>query len=286
MNRAQQSIALLLIITSSGFWLVNSTPVVEVHAQASKPTVKLKQPLLFGLDDLKDPGRLAAQIRNHPDPVSSYLWERFSPETKRMLERYPGSGAPASELNAALVQELNRVLQGPSIYDPKRFAGMSLRPETKRLMERHAPGGRSVRLNRALLEDAYAGIITGLGGIVFEDDEEQEAQQTQDQDQQAQQTQDEQQQTAAQQTQAQGEQQELAQAAASATAGAAGRAEAVGGTAGLGALGGGVVGAVVCGLEGAVVGALVGFVVYGSVTNLAMGGPSSRIKALPVSVLD
>ena len=55
----------------------------------------------------------------------------------------------------ALVNELNQLLTGPSIYDAARFQAVALRPETKRLLARKLHGLPLAHLNKLLLEDAY-----------------------------------------------------------------------------------------------------------------------------------
>jgi membrane protein len=59
-----------------------------------------------------------------------------------------------------LVQNLNRIAGGDSIYAKERFAGVALRPETKELLGRQLHGLELTRLNRLLLEDAYAKELT------------------------------------------------------------------------------------------------------------------------------
>ena len=56
----------------------------------------------------------------------------------------------------ALLKELNLILSGPSIYTPERFAGVTLRPETHAALARNPRGQALARLNKLLLEDAYA----------------------------------------------------------------------------------------------------------------------------------
>ena len=82
----------------------------------------------------------AAKLSTGQDAVSAYLRTRIN-----------DAGAPI----AALLRDLNQVIAGPSIYDRSRFAAVTLRPETRQLLEREPHGWQVARLNKLLLEDAY-----------------------------------------------------------------------------------------------------------------------------------
>lgn len=58
-------------------------------------------------------------------------------------------------LRTNLVMDLNKLLEGPSIYELERFAGVVLRQETEMLSSRTLNGESLRRFNRLLLEDAY-----------------------------------------------------------------------------------------------------------------------------------
>lgn len=58
-------------------------------------------------------------------------------------------------LRVALADELTKVMQGQSIYEKQRFAGVGLSDETRRLLAQDPHSASPVRLNRCLLEDAF-----------------------------------------------------------------------------------------------------------------------------------
>ena len=58
-------------------------------------------------------------------------------------------------MQTALAQNFNDLLGRPLIYEDRRFAGVVLRRETKRLLAQNPQNGLLRRLNRLLLEDAY-----------------------------------------------------------------------------------------------------------------------------------
>jgi uncharacterized membrane protein (DUF2068 family) len=71
-----------------------------------------------------------------------------------MLKNYRSSEPSSNQTQAVILQAFNNVIEGPSIYDPERFNGLKLQPETIKLLK-ESPGGSRSRLNRLLLEDAY-----------------------------------------------------------------------------------------------------------------------------------
>src|SRR5919199_1589318 len=110
------------------------------------------------LVDLADPVGLIARLRAAPDPLSQYLRERFSPEARRLLDEHDPSSSTIA-LQRALIEELNRIVRGASIFDEDRFAGIQLSEETRALLDSEPRGDDLLRLNIRLLEEAYPGEI-------------------------------------------------------------------------------------------------------------------------------
>ncbi len=114
---------------------------------------------LFTDKDLKDPGRLALKLQDAQDPLSRYLREQFSPAARRLVDTYGKSEKPSDQLRKALVSELNAQLQGPSLFEERRFAQVRLSEKTRELIGKNPKGSERIHLNRLLLEDAYPGEI-------------------------------------------------------------------------------------------------------------------------------
>lgn len=108
----------------------------------------------FGLEDFVDGVGLFSKLKTERDPFSIYLRGRFAPATRRLLDQYTPPYKPSPELNSALVEEFNNLLNDASLFDAERFEGIQLRSETKNLLNQRSPS-ESVRLNRMLLEDTY-----------------------------------------------------------------------------------------------------------------------------------
>lgn len=111
-------------------------------------------------DDLRDLSALANRIGNRADPVSEYLAERLEP-LQAELAAYATNTAAAREvkktaqLKEHLCTSLNEVIEGASIYEEERFAGINIKPAVKERINQKPAGRQLARLNRELLETAY-----------------------------------------------------------------------------------------------------------------------------------
>jgi signal transduction histidine kinase len=118
---------------------------------------------------------LAARLEQpaNDDGVSKYLAGRLSPLTHYLLSSYltnrsPGRNpAPQSDISAelgqqALAVDLNQIMTNGPIYDPRRFAGTSLSLATSNLLAHGYSATNMMRLNRALLFDAYPHDLASL----------------------------------------------------------------------------------------------------------------------------
>jgi hypothetical protein len=127
---------------------------------------------LFEPGDITPP--LVARLQSDSGALSTYLRGRCSSRLHNVLALY-GGGLPTDELRRALARELNVILKGrglaePCIYTPTRFAGVALGPQIPRMLERHKreplEGVELQRLNRALLEAAYASELPATTGVL------------------------------------------------------------------------------------------------------------------------
>jgi len=123
----------------------------------------LRADFAFSRSDLINPESLAMKLK-HPasdDRVSQYLTNRFSPQAMTLLRNY--SGGPNPQLRVALLSNLIHILdlpadqgKNPAIYEPGRFAGVDLSPETSAMLNKEPKSYYdAVRLNRMLIQDAY-----------------------------------------------------------------------------------------------------------------------------------
>jgi hypothetical protein len=115
-----------------------------------------KAPTNFSGSDIRDFPALAKKLSGKTDPISAYVGEQLDDAGKAALP--DADSTDAAKLKAAksaLSKTLNKVVNGPAIYDAARFKDVQLRDEVKELREQNPSGKDLARLNRALLEDAY-----------------------------------------------------------------------------------------------------------------------------------
>ena len=106
----------------------------------------------FAVEDLVNPFGLANKILSSPDPISKYLKSIFTPESLAILAN---PETTKQQQKFALIEELNKAIQGILLYDEKRFQDVNLSAAAKRLKAQNPKDEDLIRLNRMLLEDAY-----------------------------------------------------------------------------------------------------------------------------------
>ena len=109
----------------------------------------------FHPEQVKDAMRLAKRLRDAPDEVSKFIQSGLPAALQAALAAYTGQSAPDPTLLSDIVDALNALIAGPSIFDPVRFEGVPLSVSTLALLASNPTGPELVRLNRLLLEEAY-----------------------------------------------------------------------------------------------------------------------------------
>jgi hypothetical protein len=112
----------------------------------------------FATGDVKDSMMLAIRLRDQFDPVSAFLISQFDPATTALLSAYDDQERtvlPSNSLQQAIVDELNTLLGGPSLYEASRFERVTLSPATLARLAQAPTGVALAQLNRLLLEEAY-----------------------------------------------------------------------------------------------------------------------------------
>lgn len=95
----------------------------------------------------------AGRITNPTDAVSAFIQTNLPAPV--LAELAADSNAHPFPQMTNLLASLNALVLGGSIYEPQRFAGVTLRPETKALLDAAPAGDQLAHLNRLLLNDAY-----------------------------------------------------------------------------------------------------------------------------------
>ena len=140
---------------------ISNNPVIVFDGaytqQASQRILRYRISLSSTLfaDDFTDLKSLVLKLKNRTDSVSQFLRDQFDASAQSLLSVYDESEEPSETLKNAIVEELNWLLQGDSIYEETRFDGINLSTETEQLLEQNPEGEDLILLNRLLLEDAY-----------------------------------------------------------------------------------------------------------------------------------
>lgn len=109
--------------------------------------------------DIQVPKKLAVKLRDAQDPVSEFLKSQFSADTRSLLTAYKEKEEPSDQLVSAIVNELNRLISGPSLFDEDRFSDIELSDETQELADSNPQGPALLALNRALLAEAFPSLV-------------------------------------------------------------------------------------------------------------------------------
>jgi phospholipid/cholesterol/gamma-HCH transport system substrate-binding protein len=118
-------------------------------------------PWTFTPGDIADAAAFVTRLKHAADPVSAYLATRLSDATRQGLPGYVDGSPIPHWLQESLAIDLNKVVNGPPIFDGPRFSSTSLRPDTRQLASKDQGNEGLARLNRQLLEDAFPDLPKG-----------------------------------------------------------------------------------------------------------------------------
>ena len=114
----------------------------------------------LGENDVKCYDELAYNILSFSNPVSMYLRGAMSEEFILSLRKHNWLDKLTSDLKTQLVEELNNIIAGESIYDKELFAVFHLSKDTHKLVRMKNPDALTLqKINRLLLAEAYPGYI-------------------------------------------------------------------------------------------------------------------------------
>ncbi|MCC7373402.1 MAG: hypothetical protein IT581_02010 [Verrucomicrobiales bacterium] len=120
----------------------------------------------FVVQDLQNPLEFAKTIRDRATSISLFIYNTLQADSSTSAPFNSWAvipnptTVPANVVNS-LVTTLNKLVRGPSIWNPARFSGVVLRPQTTAIRDSNPLRTDLLSLNRLLLEDAYP-TATGL----------------------------------------------------------------------------------------------------------------------------
>lgn len=95
--------------------------------------------------------RLVQKLKTPTDAVSQFIQKQFLEKGQKLLGAYTGETV-SLELTSIVIRRLNKLLSKKDFYEPNRFSGIFLRPETQCLLKEKQ---KIRKRNRLLLEDVY-----------------------------------------------------------------------------------------------------------------------------------
>ncbi|MFH1742359.1 MAG: MFS transporter [bacterium] len=118
------------------------------------------------IDDLKQPNDLARGIKEAKDPFTLHLKSNLAQETQTMLDAYDGSGDVPQQLQMALVDGLNALIQGEGLYNEERFAHLELSQRIQNFVAQRPTGENLVLFNRLLVEAEFPEELADLQSYI------------------------------------------------------------------------------------------------------------------------
>lgn len=119
--------------------------------------------------------RLADKLQTPQDPLSLYLREQLTDETRELLEKYDKTDFPSEPLQRAILREMEQLIRRESIFEEGRFAHVKLSDEIRALAQSSLKSGEHRILNQLLLEESYPPHLPPLDGhplLIFDQFEE------------------------------------------------------------------------------------------------------------------
>lgn len=127
-------------------------------------TTALKNRALQAQEIVK-PAELCLALKAAPNSAVAHLKGKLSPEMLKQIEQVENGQEVPAATQAALLQELNRLMKGESLYSAEAFQPVTLKKNTMNLAQLVAKKGEKqnvVFLNRQLVEQVFPGTLTGL----------------------------------------------------------------------------------------------------------------------------
>ncbi len=122
--------------------------------------------ITYWAGDLKDARGLLDSLQGRSTALGSYLMESASEEIRTQIDHADPSGPVGQDVRRVIAIELNRLIEGPLLFDENRFTGIKLDDETLAMLERvsslspadlkNSRNARQLHLvNRLLIEGVY-----------------------------------------------------------------------------------------------------------------------------------
>lgn len=110
----------------------------------------------FKPEEVQDVFGILERLKPGTNALGNFLGESLSAEAKAKIKDFKGTDMPAIvAMQQLLAAEFNRLIAGPLLHEPTRFANVQLSDRSMVLLPQQPQGDKLKRLNRWLLEDAF-----------------------------------------------------------------------------------------------------------------------------------
>lgn len=113
----------------------------------------IKRPKLVD-NDILQIGPILDELKQPSNPASQFVSDQLSDTTLQMVFDYKPEADP-NAVTSQVLDDFNRLIHGPSIYQEERFTGVKLADRTQALLAENLTGKEVYQLNRLLLEDIF-----------------------------------------------------------------------------------------------------------------------------------
>ncbi len=110
-----------------------------------------------------NPDGMAIRLKDQKDELSKYIRRQLSADVRKIVDSYGKADYSSEQLQAALVEGLNKLIEGYSIYDQSLFNKISPEDEINSLLGLDLRGKELSHLNRLLLEYVFGQEIEKKG---------------------------------------------------------------------------------------------------------------------------
>ncbi len=131
----------------------NEKPLIKAGKLEKPEPSDPPETLGFALGEIVRFESFTLKLKHAADPVSQFLRGELDSKVRGWVDDY--TGGFDKFLQKKLTEEMNRIVTEVTIYDPVRFAGVTLSQRTRDLIAVNPEGAGLINLNRALLENAY-----------------------------------------------------------------------------------------------------------------------------------
>ncbi len=104
----------------------------------------------FRLNELED--RIALKLQSPSDPLTKYILDQLSDETRQLISSHDPKGALSESLRRNLARDIRRILLDEKLYNRKRFAHVTLSAGVRSLLKNNT---NVIYFNQRIIEEAY-----------------------------------------------------------------------------------------------------------------------------------